>query len=172
MSPIARKWKERFFNLRSLLGVVVFLALWELAPRLEWIDATFLPPFTTVADAFFNLFTTGEMAKHLGISLFRALTGFGLATVIAVPLGLLIGWFAKFEFYVDPLLQTFRQTSVLALFPVFILFFGIGEVSKIAIILWGTIWAILLNTISGVKNVDPLLIKSARMWGDLEDLAC
>jgi len=76
-----------------------------------------------------------------------------------------LGWFKKFECYLDALLQTFRQTSILALFPVFILLFGIGEVSKVAIVFWGASWPILLNTISGVKNIDSLLVKSARSMG-------
>jgi NitT/TauT family transport system permease protein len=76
-----------------------------------------------------------------------------------------MGWFQKLEEYLDPLLQIFRNTSVLALFPVFILVFGLGELSKSAIVFWGCIWPSLLNTISGVKGVDPLLIKSARSMG-------
>lgn len=63
------------------------------------------------------------------------------------------------------MLQMCRNTSTLALYPVFILFFGLGEASKIAIIIRGTVWPILLNTITGVKSIDPLLIKAARSMG-------
>jgi len=153
------------FDLRRLLGLAVFLILWELAPRFEWVDPTFLPPFSVVLGALGDMAVSGEIFKHLGISLFRSLTGFGIALVVAIPLGLVIGWFSRVSFYLTPLFETFRQTSVLALFPVFILFFGIGEVSKIMVIFWGVQWPILLNTISGVRNVDPLLIKSARSMG-------
>jgi NitT/TauT family transport system permease protein len=65
----------------------------------------------------------------------------------------------------DPLLQTMRQLPILALFPVFILLFGIGEVSKIVIIAMACFWSIFMNTVSGVMHVDPLLIKSARSMG-------
>ena len=65
----------------------------------------------------------------------------------------------------DPVLQTFRQLPSLALFPVFILFFGIGELSKVTIIFWASLWPILLNTINGVKNVDKILLDSAKSLG-------
>jgi len=88
--------------------------------------------------------------------------GLFLAVAIGIPLGIFIGWFKSVEKLLDPLLQVFRNTSTLALFPVFILLFGLGELSKVAIIFWGTLWATLLNTINGVKSVDHLLIKAAR----------
>jgi NitT/TauT family transport system permease protein len=147
------------------VAILIFLAIWEIAPRTGFADPTFLPPFSSVAIAFFKMIINGVLFKHIAISLGRSVSGFFLGIVLSVPLGLFIGWFKGFERFLDPLLQTFRQTSALALFPVFILIFGIGEVSKVAIIFWGVQWPILLNTISGVKNVDPLLIKSARSMG-------
>jgi len=148
-----------------MLFVIIFLALWEIAPRVGWVDTVFLPPFSKVIEELFTMIISGEIFEHILISLQRAFLGFSLALVISIPLGSLIGWFKKLEFFADPLLQLFRQTSALALFPVFLLFFGIGELSKVAIIFWGVQWAILLSTISGVKNVDPLLIKSAISMG-------
>lgn len=162
---VANLIKKLGKKLYSLLAVFIFLLIWEVAPRVGLADPVFVPPFSKVIVAFFQLIASGEMFKDVLISLQRAIIGFGLALVIAVPLGLLIGWFDRVEKFLDPLLQTFRQTSALALLPVFILIFGIGEVSKVAIIFWGVQWPILLNTISGVKTVDPLLIKSARSMG-------
>ncbi len=159
-------WLNRLYSaVYRLLAIAIFLLIWEIFPKLDLVDTTFLPPFSKVAVAFWSLLLSGELFKHIGASLERAALGFGLGLVIAVPLGLLIGWFKGFERFIDPLLQVFRQTSALALFPVFILLFGIGEVSKVAIIFWGVQWPILLNSISGVKNVDPLLIKSAKSMG-------
>lgn len=149
----------------SLLAIFIFLLFWEIAPRIGLADPAFVPPFSKVMVSLWKMILSGEIFKHIFISLERAIIGFGLAAVISIPLGFLIGWFKKAERFLDPLLQTFRQTSALALLPVFILIFGIGEVSKIAIIFWGVQWPILINTISGVKTVDPLLIKSARSMG-------
>ncbi len=159
------KFKNSILGLRPLVGVLVFLAIWEIAPRIGMADPVVLPPFSIVMAAWFKLLLSGALIKHLLVSLGRSIVGFSLGLVIAVPLGFLIGWFKSVEYYLDGILQTFRQTPVLALFPVFILIFGIGEVSKVSIIFWGVQWAILLNTITGVKNVDPLLIKSARSMG-------
>lgn len=159
------KVKDIIVSLPRLLGVAVFLLLWEMAPRIGLADPTFIPSFSTVMKAWFDLLISGELIMHILVSLKRSLLGFGLGMIVALSLGLMIGWFKKFEYYVDALLQTFRQTSILALFPVFILLFGIGEVSKIAIVFWGVLWPILLNTVTGVKNTDPLLIKSARSMG-------
>ncbi len=160
------KWIKKIVGVcYRLFAITIFLLVWELASRTGLADPIFLPPFSKVFIEFINLLISGELFKHLAISFQRSILGFSLGLVISVPLGLIIGWFKGFERFSDPLLQTFRQTSTLALFPVFILLFGIGEVSKIAIIFWGVQWAILLNTIAGVKNVDPLLIKSARSMG-------
>lgn len=146
---------------RSLI-IVIFLALWELLPTVGIIDRVFLPPVSEVAMALVKMISSGSLIDHILISLQRAFLGFALAVLVAVPLGILMGWYKLFERFVDPLMQAFRNTSTLALYPVFILFLGIGEASKIAILFKAALWPILINTISGVKTVDPLLIKSAR----------
>lgn len=84
---------------------------------------------------------------------------------LAVPLGLLMGSFRRFEELVNSLLQLFRQTAALAIYPVFILLLGLGETSKITIICWAAFFPILLNTISGVKQVDRRLIEMAHVFG-------
>ncbi len=144
------------------IAIILFLALWEALPRFGVVDAAFLPPLSVVLVAGWNLILSGQLLIHLEASLLRSITGFLVAIIVAIPLGLLIGWYGKFSDYINPLLELFRNTAALALLPVFILFLGIGEASKIALIIYACTWPILLNTISGVRNVDPLLIKSAR----------
>jgi NitT/TauT family transport system permease protein len=92
--------------------------------------------------------------------------GLGLGIAVAIPLGLLVGEMPVIERFLDPILQTFRQTSTLSLVPVFILLLGLGETSKVVMIFWGVLWPILLNTISGVKSVDLLLIKAAKSMNE------
>lgn len=147
------------------LGILLFLALWEALPRLGLVNPGYLSPPTVVLQSILDLARDGSLARHLGASLLRSLAGLLLAIGAGVLLGLLMGWFIRLERLLDPLLQLFRQTSALALFPVFILFLGIGEASKIAIIFWASFWPILLNTISGVKQVDGLLVNSALSMG-------
>ena len=151
--------------LRKWGAIALFLGTWELVPRTGLINTAFLPPFSKVATFLVQILLSGELEKHIFISLSRSVTGFSLALLVGLPLGFVLGWFKTFERFVDPVIQLFRQTSAFALFPLFILVLGIGEVSKVAIIFYGAQWPILLNTISGVKNVDPLLVKSARSMG-------
>ncbi|NJD54261.1 MAG: ABC transporter permease [Candidatus Methanoperedens sp.] len=152
-------------SLRKVIALLVFFLLWELLPASGIISKAYFAPPSEVFAALVRLTVSGELWTHTSISLQRAITGLGLATIIMIPLGFFMGWYRDFEEIADGLVQTLRQTSSLSLFPVFILFLGIGEVSKIAVIFWGAQWPILLNTINGVKSVDPLLIKSARSMG-------
>lgn len=152
-------------SFRRSIAIVVLLALWELFPRIGLVDPTFLPPFSHVISAWWSLARDGELWLDTKASLIRAGWGFGLAVVIAVPLGLLIAWYRRINEYLNPLLEVFRNTAVLALLPVFILTLGIGQTSKVAIVLYACTWPILLNTISGVTTVDPVLVKSARSMG-------
>jgi NitT/TauT family transport system permease protein len=157
----------------SLLGAVltrtiaigILAAVWEIFPRLGLVDATFLPPLSDVLVAWWDLAVSGQLWSHTEASLVRSAAGFGLAILIAVPLGLLIGWYSRVANLLNPLLEVFRNTAALAILPVFVLILGLGETSKISIILYGCTWPILLNTVSGVRTVDPLLIKSARSLG-------
>lgn len=150
---------------RRSIAIAAFLALWEVVPRLELLDTTFLPPFSEVFATLVALFLSGEMLANIGASLSRSLAGLSIAVLLAVPLGLVIGWYRQLGDILNPLLEIFRNTAALALLPVFILILGLGEVSKVSMVLYACVWPVLLNTISAVRNVDPLLVKSARSMG-------
>lgn len=145
--------------------LIAFFLLWEIAPRLGWLNPIFFPPLSEVLVALRDLAASGELQRHIGISLQRAALGFGLAVAVAIPLGFLMGRYAMFERLSDLLVQTLRNTSQFALLPVFILLLGIGEASKVAICFYSAVFFLLINTITGVKSVDPLLIKAARSMG-------
>ncbi|MGW5014891.1 ABC transporter permease [Micromonospora chalcea] len=146
----------------ALLALAV---IWETVPRAGLVDRVFLPPLSEVLAAWWELLRTGQLADHVGASLTRSLTGLALAVVTAIPLGLLIGWYRPLADLLSPLLEVFRNTAALALLPVFVLILGLGETSKIALVVYACSWPILLNTVAGVKGVDPLLIRSARSMG-------
>jgi NitT/TauT family transport system permease protein len=146
-------------------AILAFFTLWEVAPRMGLVEPAFLPPFSSVVKTGWELIKNGQLLDHTTASLKRSLTGFGIAIIYAVPLGLAIGWFKKLADVLSPLLEMFRNTAALALLPVFLLLLGIGESSKVALVIYSCTWPILLNTISGVRNVDPLLIKSAKTMG-------
>ncbi|WKG12249.1 ABC transporter permease [Nocardia sp. PE-7] len=150
---------------KPLLAFALLLGAWELAPRFGLVDEVFLPPFSTVVQAFFELAGNGQLAEHTSASLTRSVTGFSFALVIAVPVGIAIAWYKPVSDFLNPVLELFRNTAALALLPVFVLILGIGETSKIALIGYATFFPILLNTITGVRTVDPLLVKSAVSLG-------
>jgi NitT/TauT family transport system permease protein len=148
-------------------AILLFLAVWEIAPNhlLDPGSRVFLPPFHQVARAWWHLAEDGTLWDQTRASIGRSLVGFLLAVVTAVPLGLLIAWFRPVSEFLNPLLEIFRNTAALALLPVFTLLIGIGETSKIAIVVYAAFFPILLNTIAGVKTVDPLLVRAARTLG-------
>ncbi|WP_194827688.1 ABC transporter permease [Nocardia sp. XZ_19_231] len=150
---------------KPLLAFALLLGTWELAPRFGLVDEVFLPPFSTVVQAFVELAGNGQLAEHTSASLTRSVTGFSFALVIAVPAGIAIAWYKPVSDFLNPVLELFRNTAALALLPVFVLILGIGETSKIALIGYATFFPILLNTITGVRTVDPLLVKSAISLG-------
>jgi NitT/TauT family transport system permease protein len=147
---------------RRSIALVAFFAAWEIIPRLDLVDTTFVPPLSSVLQAWWKLLANGQLLDHIQASLQRALLGFGLAVLVGVPLGLLIGWYEKLAEVLNPLLELFRNTAALALLPVFVLILGLGETSKVSLVVYACLWPVLLNTISGVRGVDPLLIKAAR----------
>ncbi|MDR2357894.1 MAG: ABC transporter permease [Oscillospiraceae bacterium] len=163
MKNIGRKAYRIFYG---LIALIVFLALWEIAARLELlVNPLFLPPFTKVLGTLWRITVSGELWKHASVSLRRSLTGYVIGLAFAVPFGLAIGWFRKLGDLMSPLLNVFRNIPVLALLPVFVMFFGITETAKVVVIFWGVLWSVLLNTISGVRSVDAQLIRAARSMG-------
>lgn len=154
---------QRLFKLfKQSIVLILIVAIWEIAPRIGVVNAAFCPPFSDVVKAFWQLIITGDMWVEFSASIKRSLAGFSLALLLGIPLGLLIGWYPLIKDLLNPTFEVIRNTARLALLPVFILFLGIGEASKISLIFLACIIPILLNTIAAVKNVDPLFIKSAR----------
>lgn len=146
-------------------AIVLFLLIGELTPRIGMVDRIFLPPFSEVVLTWFDMAAGGQLWEDVGASLARALAGFLIADAIAVPLGIVIGWYRSASELLNPLLEIFRNTAALALLPVFVLLLGLGETSKVSLIIFACTWPVLLDTISAVRTVDPLLVKSARSLG-------
>lgn len=170
VEPTAPRRSNRALAIASTIAkksavIILFLALWQFAPALGWVDKTFLSPVTDVAHAWWGLASGGELWVDVRASLVRSLSGFAIAISLGVPLGLLIAWYRTLADAVTPLLTVFLNTAAVALLPVFVLILGIGETSKIAIIAYACFWPVLYNTISGAKNVDPLLIRSVQSLG-------
>lgn len=145
-----------------LLG---FLALWQVGSSVGWINATVFPPLHLILGALWEGLSSGALLDDIAISLQRSGLAFAAAVGLGIPLGLFMGQIRAVEQALDPILQVFRQTSALALYPVFILLLGLGELSKVFVIFWATLFPVLLATIGGVKEVDRKLIEMARSYG-------
>ena len=150
----------------SRYGVLLgFLALWQISSRVGWLNPAVFPPLDAIVTALWNGIAGGAMLDDIAISLQRSGLAFASAVIVAIPLGLFMGQVRVVETALDPILQLFRQTSALAVYPVFILLLGLGEASKVFVIFWATLFPLLLSTIGGVKEVDPKLIEMARVYG-------
>ncbi len=153
-------------RLAPTLVIAAALGLWEVAPRLGWMDKQFFPPPSEVIRAAIPLIVSGELFMHIAASLARTLTGFVVAAAVAIPLGLLLaGRFPRLTHYLRGFISLLGQINAFSLFPLFVLFFGIGELAKFGILFWSCLWPVLACTITGVSKVDPIIIKGARALG-------
>ena len=149
----------------GISGPLLVLAVWEVSVRIYHIDPILLPAPSTIATTFVSLLLSGELAFHAAASLTRLAIGYSLAAVAGIALGLLVGWFRPVSAFLTPLIELTRPISPIALIPLTILWFGIGLASKVFLIAVATFFPILLNTIAGVKNTEPLMIRAARSLG-------
>jgi NitT/TauT family transport system permease protein len=166
--PVGGRARRRvaFRGWPTVISMLVFFGLWELITRLELVNQLSLPRFTRVLDAIWHLmFVTGSLWGDLAASLERAAIGFVLALIVGVALGLSVGWSDTLSRWLSGPLEFFRQLPPLAMFPVFLLFLGIGMKSQIAMVFWGSMWPILLTSAAGCQQVDPVLVKAARSYG-------
>ncbi len=148
-----------------LIDVAILLAIW--AAVSAWVPSAHyvLPSIPVVAHELVELVASGELVRHIVASLTRTAEGFLLAVITALPLGLLLGSAPRLLRMVEPLIEMIRPISPIAWIPLSILWFGIGEASKIFIIWLIAFFFILLNTIVGVTSVDRRLIEAARTLG-------
>lgn len=151
------------------LSPLAVLALWQILSSTGVLSAK-TPSPVTVAKGLYYLVATGlppgyHLQGHVLASLIRVLMGFGFAVVLAVPIGVLMGSSRTFDGVLDPLVEAIRPVPPLAWLPLAVLWFGIGYFSGAFIILLGVFFPVLLNTVSGVKGVDPHLSEAALTLG-------
>ncbi|HEX7919615.1 MAG TPA: ABC transporter permease [Bradyrhizobium sp.] len=146
--------------------VFLIFLIWEILSRLDLLDPMFMPPLEDVARTFYQeVFVTHELLHHIGVSFMRAGAGLGLAAVAGISAGVLMGRVRVIESFLDPLISALFPTPKLALFPLMMIFLGIGDASKIGLIFLGCFFPIVINTYTGVKNVDKFFIWNALTKG-------
>jgi ABC-type nitrate/sulfonate/bicarbonate transport system permease component len=149
----------------STVSPIVFLTLWELASRLGLLNPLFFPAPTVIVSTMGQMVASGELWRHLEVSLRRVGYGFLLGATPAVVLGLAMGWSGKVRVIVEPLISATLPIPKLVVLPIIMLIFGIGEASKIVIVGVGAFYPALINSAAGVAGIRPVYFEVARNFG-------
>lgn len=158
--------KLAFRTVHFLIGMMVpaaVLVIWQIASSNGWVNAVLIPPPKDIVDEFGRMLSSGELLTNLRISAGRALFGFLIGGGLGLAAGLWVGFSLKAERLLDPSLQLLRTLPHLAVAPLFILWFGFGETSKILLIAKGAFFPLYVNAFLGVRSVDRNLFDVARV---------
>ncbi|MDO3409424.1 ABC transporter permease [Saccharibacillus sp. CPCC 101409] len=152
----------------ALVGLIVpvsILVAWQLLGNAGVISQLLFPNPSAIWQDFWRLLQGGELASHLRISVLRALGGFALGGGLGIAAGLLVGLFRGIERTLDPTMQMIRMIPHLAVTALFVLWFGIGETSKILLVAKGAFFPLYINTFLGIRNADNKLFEVSRILG-------
>jgi len=157
---------------KKILGgtaIALFLIVWELAGNVyQWINPMFMSSPSLIYKAAVNLFVSGEIYNDLYVSGIEFLGGYFLAVAVAIPFGIMVGWYKRMSYIFDPFINAMNATPRVALLPLIIIWLGIGILSKVGIIFLGAVFSILINTRDGVKTTPANLLTAARSFGASE----
>jgi len=148
---------------RAITIPVIILIIWQLAGVFGLVSKTVLPTPLDIFLAFQELIKTGELFGHLSISVFRAAAGFFIGGGLGIILGTIVGFSTRSEQYLDPSVQMLRTVPHLAVAPLFVLWFGFGETSKVLLIADGAFFPLYVNAFLGIRGVDSKLFDVARV---------
>ena len=154
-------WQKSYPNWVSIVSILCLLAIWELICQSGIVSSLFLPAPTAIISALLQMIADGEIGVSLAASLYRILAGFFIGSLVGLAVGLVTGTSALMDKIGTPIVNAIYPIPKIALLPLFILWLGIGELSKVTIIALGVFFPVAMNTYSGVKNVDTLLLKVA-----------
>jgi NitT/TauT family transport system permease protein len=151
--------------IRLTLGILVFFAIVEFVTRLEFVPPIYLPRASTVVQRMVELLQDPQFLKHVMATLQAWVVGLTLATLISVPIGILIGTSDLAYKMISPLIEFMRPIPSVALIPLGMLLWGQGFAMKIILVAYAATWPILFNTVYGVHDVDPIAVQTARCFG-------
>ena len=148
---------------QNIGGLILILGMWFVLSNYTAIPNLYLPSPQEIVACFIEYLP--DIPKHIMSSMYRILLGFFIGSMIGLVMGLMIGWSKNIRNILEPLVEFIRPMPPLALIPLFILWFGIGNKSKIIVIAFGAWVVLVVNTIEAVRNVDPLYIDAAKSLG-------
>lgn len=155
-----RRWEKYFW---PLLAAGIFLSLWHLLVR--WSDTKVFPSPLSVQRSIAELMHSGWLLRYILDSLRRVVLGYGTAAILAIPSGLLLGWYSSAASVVDPVIQVIRPISPIAWIPVAIVWFGVGDQAAIFLIFLASFFPIVVASINGVHNVPSMYRLAGRNFG-------
>jgi NitT/TauT family transport system permease protein len=151
-----------------LLGTLAFSTIglaWELVARLGWVPPLFLPAPSAILAEAVRMARSGELLRHVAVSLARVASGFVLGAAVGTGLGVLLGWSRVLWAVGNPIIAATYPIPKIALLPLMILWLGIGETPKVVMIALGVFFPVVINAYAGVRGTDPLMVKAARSLG-------
>jgi NitT/TauT family transport system permease protein len=160
-SRFARSFPDRLF---ALILAAVFLAGWEIAAHLRWINALFFPAPSAIAYSFYAGIKSGELLMNLGATLGRAGSGLLFGCSTGLVFGILLGSSARLRRLFDPIIGSLYAIPKLALFPLFLVIFGLGNSPRIVLIGLAAFFPMLINTIAGVRQINPEYYEIAQAY--------
>ena len=169
----ASRWYKLYLNqekkILGTLSVGILLIIWELTGNVfQWINPMFMSSPSLIFKAAVEMFRSGEIYHDLYVSGIEFLGGYFLAAAVAIPFGILVGWYKRMSYVFDPFINAMNATPRVALLPLVIIWLGIGILSKVGIIFLGAVFSILINTRDGVKTTPLNLLNAARSFGASE----
>jgi len=146
------------------IGLAGLMVIWETAARLQWMDPLLISSPTQVALALQRWALSGALWGDLGTSLGELLIAFTAAAVIGIPLGVIMGWKRPVEYALDPFVWVLYSTPLVSFWPLFIIWLGLGVKTIIAMAFLFSVVQIIINTMAGVRSIDPALVRCARSF--------
>jgi sulfonate transport system permease protein len=156
---------RRGFLVMSWIAPLLLLMSWELLAQLGWLSPQVLPAPSKVLRTAYKLAVSGSLLNDLGVSMLRAAAGFAIGGGIGFAFGTLVGFSRMAEALIDRSVQMIRAIPFLALLPLVIVWFGVGEAEKIFLVSLGVCFPIYINTTLGIRQVDPKLLELGRVQG-------
>ena len=158
--------KQRRLSLvRGVLALLAAAAVYEAMARSGYFAPALLPTLPTIAHTLFATLADGTMIEHAAFTLYRVMFGLALAVVVGLPLGILMARFRQVENFFLPLVSALMPIPSFALVPLFMLWFGIGNLTTILIVFYAATFPMMFNTWSGVRSVNPLWLRAAGAMG-------
>ncbi|HSF16079.1 MAG TPA: ABC transporter permease [Vicinamibacteria bacterium] len=145
--------------------LLLICLFWEVGVLVGWLDPFFTSQPTAIATELVEQIATGELTENLAVSLGEFVVGFGSAIALGILLGMLAGWYRTLEYALDPFIWFFYAAPLVAFYPLFVLWLGLGPRTVAAISFLLALPPIMTNTLSGMKHVDPTLVRAARSLG-------